>query len=161
MLYATHQPSGEGYIEHGHRYLEAKVSGCSSSHLIAVCGDPVVGRALVLLLQGAGYEAKFSSVLSSNRAVLPGVLADIGLVLVTSLAEFSAERQRALLASLGEAAEKAGVPILELVFTSENTGDDSDRTVPWPCSIEMLSRRIEKALHVRENLCKSPPKRTG
>jgi hypothetical protein len=155
-LCATHQPGEEVCIENGYEHLGAKMSGCPSPDLIAVCGDPVVGRALVLLLQSAGHEAKFSSVLGSGRVVPPEALADIRLVLVTPLAGFSTGQREALLASLEEAKAKAGVLVLELAFASEETEDNSGRVVSWPCSIEKLSRRIEKALLVGQRACAYP-----
>src|SRR5918912_1220878 len=51
---------------------------------LAVFGDPIVGRALVLLLRGYRYEARFMPASSSSSSIeMSGLLEDILLVLVT------------------------------------------------------------------------------
>jgi hypothetical protein len=116
---------------------------------VAVCGDPVVGRALVLLLPGPRYDARFVAASSLGE---PGVLEGVGLVLLIPTWELNGEGRDALLASLRGAPGAAEAPILELTsFFSEGTriGEvraGSEHTVPWPCSTEELERRIQAAL---------------
>ncbi len=117
--------------------------------LVAVCGDPVVGRALVLLLQGPRYDARFVPASSLGE---PGALEGVGLVLLAPTWELNGEGRSALLASLRGARGAAEAPILELTSSfSEATriGEvraGSEHTVPWPCSTEELERRIQAAL---------------
>jgi hypothetical protein len=128
----------------------------SSRATLAVFGDPIVGRALVLLLRGFRYEVRFLPASSSFSSIEMGSLEDISLVLVAPTPCLSAGRREDLLASLEKEAEAARVPILELVGPSSlgrmrdeedgGTGRRLKRAVPWPCGIEELVRRIEAAL---------------
>ncbi len=116
---------------------------------MAVCGDPVVGRALVLLLQGPRYDVRFVPASSWGE---PGALEGVELVLLAPTWELNGEGRDALLASLRGAPGAAKAPILELTSSfSEGTrvGDvrvGPEQTVPWPCSTEELERRIQAAL---------------
>jgi hypothetical protein len=116
---------------------------------LAVCGDPVVGWALVLLLQEPHYDVKFLPISSSNE---PGVLEGVQLLLLAPMPELSIGYHEALLASLRDEAAAAKIPILELVVSPEKTrgGKAQDnrfvQAVPWPCRIEELKRRVEAVL---------------
>jgi hypothetical protein len=124
---------------------------------LVVCGDPVVGRLLVLLLEDSGYEVRFLPRLSLNES---GALERVRLLLLTPTPELSSERRAALLASLKDIQEAAaGLIVLELVTPSEErrreeVPDDSRgdsrvvswHLVPWPCRFPELKRRIEAAL---------------
>lgn len=114
---------------------------------LAVWGDPVVGRALVLLLQGSGYEAKFLPLSSLDESE---ALDGVRLLLLTPVAELGTEPREALL-SFRDRPRTAEIPVLELVRHSEETRegrarDGSWHVVPWPCSIEELERWIEAVL---------------
>ncbi len=80
----------------------AEVSCCSDSAPItlAVCGDPVVGRALALLLRGSGYDTRF---LPASSLSEPGSLEGIGLLLLAPTPELRVEQREVLLASLRDA----------------------------------------------------------
>ena len=115
---------------------------------LVVCGDPVVGRLLVLLLEDSGYEVRFLPRLSLNES---GALERVRLLLLTPTPELSSERRAALLASLKDIQEAAGLIVLELVTPSEErrreeVRDDSWHLIPWPCRFPELKRRIEAAL---------------
>ncbi len=117
--------------------------------VLAICGDPVVGRALVLLLQGPLYDVRFMPTSSSS---VPGSFEGVRLVLLTPMWELNAERREDLLASLRSAALAAQAPILELTSASGGGARNGEarvglnQTVPWPCSTEELERRIQAAL---------------
>ena len=124
---------------------------------LAVFGDPIVGRALVLLLRGYRYEARFLPASSSSSSIeMSGLLEDILLVLVTPTRSLSAGQRENLLASLKKKAGTMHIPILELVEPSSSggtrdgeegwAGGELKRAVPWPCGTEELVRRIEAAL---------------
>ena len=120
----------------------------SGSIKVAICGDPVVGRALVLLLRRSRYDARFSPCAS---LIEPGALEGVRLLVLTPTWEINAERRQALLASLRAALGAMGAPILELSssYAEWRNGDahvGSEHIVPWPCSPEELERRIEAAL---------------
>ena len=116
--------------------------------VVAICGDPVVGRALALLVQSLLYDVKF---LPASSLSEPGSLEGVRLLLLAPTWEFNAERREALLVSLKSASGAAEAPILELSssFGEGRNGDArvaSEHTVPWPCSTEELERRIESAM---------------
>jgi hypothetical protein len=115
---------------------------------LTILGDPVVGRALMLLLRGSGYEAKFVPTSSSSQH-LP--LNGSDLVLLTPTPELSSERRKALVASLRERTRSAKLPVLELATPFQETpiGEiEGERWhyVPWPCSLEELERWTKSAL---------------
>jgi hypothetical protein len=118
---------------------------------VAVCGDPVVGRALVLLLHGPRYDARFVSAPSLGE---PGALEGVELVLLAPAWELNGEGRDALLASLKGASGATEAPILELTSSFSKVariGEEragSGHTVPWPCSTEELERRIQAVLLV-------------
>ena len=117
---------------------------------MAICGDPVVGRALVLLLRGSHYDARF---LPASSLIEPGLLEGVRLVLLTPTWEFNGARRESLLASLRASSGVAEAPVLELSssYSERRNGDGeagvgSEHIVPWPCSPEELERRVEAAL---------------
>jgi hypothetical protein len=120
----------------------------SAPMVVAICGDPVVGRALALLLRGSNYDARF---LTASSLGEPGALEGVRLLVLTPTWELDADSRKALLASLRDASEAAEAPILEL--TSSPGGPRNghawlrpDHIVSWPCSPEELERRIQAAL---------------
>jgi hypothetical protein len=115
---------------------------------IAVCGESVVGRALVLLLQDTHYDVKFFPAASLGE---PGVLEGIRLLLLTPLLGWATGDHESLLTALEDDAMAADIPILELVASSWRTEDagarvESRQPVLWPCSTEELKRRIATTL---------------
>jgi hypothetical protein len=115
--------------------------------VVAVCGDPVVGRALVLLLQGSLYDVRFVPASSLSE---PWSLKDVQVVLLTPTWELNGESRDVLLATLRGALGVAEAPILELTSGGAQNGEAGvgpEHTVPWPCSTAELERRIHAALH--------------
>ena len=112
---------------------------------IAVCGDPVVGKALGLLLQGYRCDARFLPEQSLSEL---GSLECIRLLLLTP--HLSAKRRDLLLASLRSVMGAVKMPILELTtnyyerIREVRVWGGQECAVPWPCSIEELRRRIEE-----------------
>jgi hypothetical protein len=105
---------------------------------MAICGDPVVGRALALLLRGLRYDAMFLPASSSS--------------LITPTPQLGSEQREAFLSLLEDKADAARIPLLKLGDFSEEPGDEeacsrSKHMVSWPYSIEELKRQIEGALH--------------
>ena len=114
--------------------------------VVAICGDPVVGRALALLLRGSHYDAKF---LTTSSLSDPGSLEGVRLLLLTPTWELDADQRGALLVSLWDASAAAEAPILELTSSPARNGEarlKSEHTVAWPCSTEELERRIQATL---------------
>ncbi len=119
---------------------------------LAIWGDGVVGRILVLLLQSSGHEARF---LPASSSVKPASLESIDLLVLTPTPGLSTERRKALLSSLRDAPEVATIPVLELVEVGASSEEppeggrarsESWHAVPWPCKIEELERRIALAV---------------
>ncbi len=116
--------------------------------VVAICGDPLVGRALALLLRSSLYDARFLPVSSLSE---PGALEGVGLLLLTPTWELDAEGRAVLVASLRGASAAAAAPILELTSSTGEARNGEARlkpehTVPWPCTTEELERRIQAAL---------------
>ena len=122
--------------------------------VLAISGDPVVGRLLVLLLEDSGYEVRF---LPRSSLEEPGALEGARLLVLTPTPELSSERRAALVASLKDIQEAAGLIVLELVTPSEERRREEDEArdeseseswqlVPWPSRLPELKRRIEAAL---------------
>jgi hypothetical protein len=59
---------------------------------LCICGDPVVGQALALLLRGSGYTVRF---LLAQSLVEPRVLEDVRLLVLALTPGLSAERSNA------------------------------------------------------------------
>jgi hypothetical protein len=114
---------------------------------VAVCGDPIVGRALVLLLQGPRYDVRF--VPTSSLSEL-GALKGAQLVLLTPTWELNSESRDAFLATLRVEPGAADMPILKLSSSGGSRNGEarvgSEHIVPWPCSTEELERRIQAIL---------------
>ena len=135
-------------------YLPASVG-------LAVWGDPVVSRALVLLLRGSGYDARF---LNASFLGEPGLLEGIQLLLITPTPKLNTKRRKALLGALRDTPEAVRIAIVELVTTFGGTGERGARerwesVVPWPCRTEELERRIEATLlasRAESLACRSP-----
>jgi DNA-binding response OmpR family regulator len=104
-------------------------------------GDPLIGRALELLLKGADYEVRLLTELDAVRVedVLRGV--DV-LILDRGL---SNGRREDFVGALAGTLETATIPVLSLSQGSEGEPVEEDRVVPWPCKIEDLVREIEAA----------------
>ena len=128
--------------------IEEASRPASTPRVLAICGDPVVGQALALLLRSPLYDTRF---LPTSSLSEPGSLEDVDLLLLTPMWESNAEHREALLASLKGASDTAQIPILELITSSGETRNGEARvgpqhTVSWPCSTKELERRIQAAL---------------
>jgi hypothetical protein len=121
---------------------------------LAIYGDPIVGRALVLILSGCRYDAKFLSISSLEE---PKAFGGVRLLILTPKAQLSVRCLKVLLSVLGDDKVPVKTPILELVVPSEEDylfAGYEDRFVleaPWPCRIEELERLIEAALLATSN----------
>ncbi len=113
-------------------------------------GDPVVGRALEQLLRSAGYSARFLTEASLHEAQ-----ALEGLELLLFAGSLDATRCETIMAVLREAAGKANLPVLELVFSLEASRGGAQGVLPWPCRVEELRERIEQIL------LDGPPRKGG
>ena len=111
---------------------------------VAIFGDPIVGRALALVMQGARYDARF--VPAEKSADRQGWLEGVRLLLLGPTPGLSLSRRDALVDSLRKEAMKVGIPMLELCYISREDTRPGRSTVPWPCTTEELEGHIEDAL---------------
>ena len=119
-----------------------------SRSALTLWGDPVVGRALLVLLRSSGYEVRLVSSLSSSE---PFSLEGSQLLVLTPTPQLSIEMREALLALVRKRTRSNNVPVLELVtafeeYRERRTRDNLWYTVPWPCRIEELVQWIEGTL---------------
>lgn len=116
----------------------------SSATVIIFGGDPVVGRALELLLRTANYAAKYLAGDALDCVESPGRAR----VLLLSPG-WDSEAYKAAVAVTSGASGAAEVTVLELGEPSDGGASDPRRHVPWPCRAEELSRRIDAAFDRR------------
>jgi hypothetical protein len=113
---------------------------------LGICGDPVVGRALTLLLRSSGYKATYLFAHSFGESQ---ALKEVRLLVLTPTLELSSERRNTLMTLLKETSEAEDMPVLELVIPfalrQEEVGNESWYMVPWPCRIGDLEGWIEEA----------------
>lgn len=116
----------------------------STAHIkvAIVGGDPIIGEALEVLLQAAGYRARFLSEPGTDE--LGELLADYQLLVVAPV--LSAERRRALLNVVSSPATSVKIPVLELLPADAEQRLRGGHVLLWPCSTEELRRAIEAAL---------------
>jgi hypothetical protein len=110
--------------------------------------NSVVGRALSLLLEGAGYETRIIEVPPTGR--IEDLLEGVDLLLIYP--GLSAERRKETLALLrGTRERRMQIPVLELSPDAERAVPPDEvegevGIVPWPIDLEGLSREIDAAL---------------
>jgi hypothetical protein len=109
---------------------------------VAILGeDPVIGGSLEILLQAAGYRARFLR--EHVGEVREEPLADFHVLLVGP--ELSTERRKALVDKMLSPAAPSRIPIVELLPAN---GEHIllGHVVIWPCSIRELKRAIDAVL---------------
>jgi hypothetical protein len=105
-------------------------------------GDPVVGRSLELMLERAGYNARFlNGSFIDKPAELPE---EVQLVILTPGLHYKGRERFLKGRENGSAAKK--IPVLELVRASERERADQLGYVPWPCRAKDLKQEIETVL---------------
>jgi hypothetical protein len=105
-------------------------------------GDPIVGEALEVLLQAAGYCARFLPEYVMDE--LGGLLADSQLLLIAPV--LSAERRKDLLEIMLSPTTPVNIPVLELLPANGGQHLQGEHSVLWPCSGEELKRAIDALL---------------
>lgn len=114
-------------------------------------GNPLVGRALELLLRGIGYDARFLEedlVISVGRPEL--LLHGVQLLIVAP--SISIQHRTAFLEGIRSASDVTEAKVLELITSPETGQAEIEGCVPWPCRMEELTRIIESTLS-NDDLC--------
>jgi hypothetical protein len=106
-------------------------------------GDPIVGEALEVLLQAAGYRTRFLPESGVDER-LGELLANSHLLLVAPV--LSAERRKALLEMMQDPTTPVNVPVLQLLPANGVQHLQGGRIVLWPCSGEELKQAIDALL---------------
>jgi hypothetical protein len=105
-------------------------------------GDPVVGRSLELMLESAGYDARF---LNGSFVEKPAEMPEeVRLVILTPGLHYKGRERFVNSMENGSAAKK--IPVLELVRASEREQAKQLGYVLWPCRAKDLSQEIEAVL---------------
>ena len=105
-------------------------------------GNPLVGRALELLLGSAGYKVRL---LEEPEAFEdPDLLAGVDVLLLGR--GVSDERREEFLGAMASTLETATIPVLALSPGPEGGLAAEDRLVPWPGRVEDLAREIDAVL---------------
>lgn len=113
--------------------------------VIVINGDPVVSKALALLLQTASYDVRFASRSSlEDPAATSRLLEGAQLALVTP--GMVSEHYERVLGLLQGGLAMGSVPVLQLGASPDGVQARADYIVPWPCRIEDLRRQIDAAL---------------
>ena len=105
-------------------------------------GNSVAGRALEALLQGVGYDTRL---IEDPPERPPEELLD-GVRLLLLAPTLSAESRENLLAEMGGTLDAANIPVLTLSTTIKEALGDGPVSIPWPCRLEDLTKKIEAAL---------------
>ncbi len=105
-------------------------------------GDPVVGRSLELMLESAGYNARFlNGAFEDKPAELPG---EVRLVILAPGLNYKGRERFLKGRENGSAAKK--IPVLELVRDSDRERAGQRGYVLWPCRAKDLRQELEAVL---------------
>jgi hypothetical protein len=118
---------------------------------LTIWGDSIIGKAMVLLLSGVSYEARF---LPASPPGEPISLEGSRLLMLTPTPQLSTEQRDTFLKSLlSNMPRTAKIPVLELTPISPSEAiregrvpNESWHKVPWPCRVNDLEQCIEAAL---------------
>jgi hypothetical protein len=102
----------------------------------------VAGRALEALLQGVGYDTRLIE--DPPESTPEQLLEGVSLLLLAPT--LRAESRETLLTDMGSTPEAANIPVLTLSTTIKEALGDGLVTLPWPCRLEDLTKKIEAAL---------------
>ena len=102
----------------------------------------MAGRALEALLQGVGYDTRL---IEDPPEGDPEKCLD-GVRLLLLAPTLSAESRKTLLAEMGGTLESRDIPVLTLSTGLKEALGDGRASIPWPCRIEDLTKKIEASL---------------
>ena len=107
-------------------------------------GNSIVGRALELLLRGAGYDVRLLG--QPDEGELGGLLEGANLLLLAPMLD--SETRKEITDEIVATISLAALPVLALMTSPAEHPHEGGRAqqVPWPCRTAELSREIEAAL---------------
>lgn len=106
-------------------------------------GDPVVGRTLELVLEGAGYDVRF---LNGSLIDYPAELPEEVRIVLLAPGLHSEGREKFLDRIGRNGTGSTMIPVLELVTPSDRALAGRPSAVRWPCRAKDLKQQIEAAL---------------
>jgi hypothetical protein len=110
--------------------------------LLVFGGNPVVGKALQLLLSNLGYDARYMPQISFDKRDMLN-----GIQLLLFVGAVHAEQRANSASSVESVRDKVDVPILKLASSTRRTQAENEKNlVAWPCRMDELKRRIDAAL---------------
>ncbi len=122
------------------------MSSRTRTTVVILSGNPLVGQALELLLNSAGYEVRL---LEEPEVFKVGaLLEDADVVLLSH--DLGDGRREDFLRAMTSRLETATIPVLALSPGPKRALAGVDRLVSWPCRIEDLAREIEASLRAAE-----------
>lgn len=104
-------------------------------------GNAVIGKALESLLRSADYVARFFSEYPEED-VEPLGRAKVALILPA----LSSRHHESLISLIRDTPSTTDLPVIELITTPNEDGNDRITRVLWPCSMEDLRRSIDEKL---------------
>ena len=125
----------------GHLYKQGALVTVPTTIAI-LGGNSVAGRALEALLQGVGYDTRL---IEDPPESPPERLLD-GVRLLLLAPTLSTESREGFLAEMEDTLAAANIPVLTLSTTIKEALGDGPASIPWPCRLEDLTRKIEAAL---------------
>ncbi len=107
-------------------------------------GNSIVGRALELLLRGAGYDVRLLG--QPGDGELGELLEGVHLLLLAPMLDAATSKK--IMGEIRNVAALAALPVLALVTAPAEHPHEGGgaRHVPWPCRTPDLAREIEAAL---------------
>jgi hypothetical protein len=107
-------------------------------------GNSIVGRALELLLRGAGYEVRLLG--QPEEGELGRLLEGTNLLILAPMLD--SETRKEITNEIVANVSLAALPVLALVTSPAEHPHEGGRTqhVPWPCRTAELTQQIEAAI---------------
>ena len=102
----------------------------------------MAGRALEALLQGVGYDTRL---IEDPPEGNPEECLD-GVRLLLLAPTLSAESRELLLTEMDDTLQSKDIPVLTLSTGLREAIGDGRSSIPWPCRIEDLTKKIEATL---------------
>jgi len=129
----------------------ARVPHQTPNTVAILARDAVAGQALVLLLQGSGYDTRFISETAIDELTIDELAEALdGARLLILTPTLSAKRREDFLKSMKSTPATAKIPVLKLIPALNRAQAEQDGHVDghvlWPCWIEDLEEKIEAAL---------------
>ena len=109
--------------------------------VVILGGDPVVGRALELLLRNAHYDVRY---VNTNSPESPPAPENVGGVVLGP--GWNSRIRKAVLKVIGDAPDMENIPVLEIGLPTDDARLRAEHYVPWPCRSEELKKRLDDVL---------------